>query len=787
MASQQVCGAWSTRGARRPRRRRVCRRQPSIDGNGAALMRQRKSQLAIQHAYSIRDAAPRTFVFWVHAGTRARFEEAYRGIAARLKLPGRDHPEANILQLVYNWLQDEANGAWLMILDNADDVDVFYPKQEPANDRSGSPSTSLTEYLPQTRNGSILITSRNKDTAARLAGGHRNINEIVTFGEDQALRLLRNKLHDTLESEGASELLRTLGYLPLAITQAAAYLNRHAPRLTILEYLDEFHESSKRKNSLLNQDGGDLRRDKSASNSVVTTWQLTFECVRKERPSAAELLSLMSFFNPQAIPEFALQSYNRSAKERTSRVKDLFSLLQQPRNREESDVEVRFNNDLAVLQAYSLVSATAERGVLKMHPLVQHCTTAWLSSTKKAELWKLAFIKLMEREVLSKKPVNWEERKQLVPHIDSFYFGEAGSRLLDRWISLTIDAGDLFFRKGRYNEAAVLYKRALEGKEEKLGEGHLDTLMSVTMLASVLFHQGKYNEAEELYQGVREGYNRELGVHHPRTLNVVNNLASTYRCQGRCKEAEELDVQLLEMRKRVLGEEHQDTLISMGNLALTYMKQGRWIEAEELWVQVLESRKRVLGEGHLETLISMNNLAMTYKEQGRLREAKELGVQVLEIRKMVLGEGHPDTLTSIANLALTYKEQGRLREAKELGVQVLEIRKRVLGEEHPDTLTSIANLALTYKEQGRWREAEEMQVQVLETIKRVLGEGHLDTLTSMSNLAHTWKSQSRNEEAIVLMERCFELQKQILGTHHPYTKSSLNALSQWRMDDLYLI
>lgn len=51
--------------------------------------------------------------------------EAYTNIAARIELPSRDDPEADILRLVYNWLCDERNGRWFMILDNADDDRVF--------------------------------------------------------------------------------------------------------------------------------------------------------------------------------------------------------------------------------------------------------------------------------------------------------------------------------------------------------------------------------------------------------------------------------------------------------------------------------------------------------------------------------------------------------------------------------------------------------------------------------------------------------------------------------------
>ncbi|KAF2731975.1 hypothetical protein EJ04DRAFT_352484, partial [Polyplosphaeria fusca] len=382
-----------------------------------------KSQLAIQYAHSVRDAEPHTFVFWVHAGTQARFEEAYRGIADRLELPERNRQEVNLLQLVCNWLQDETNGKWLMILDNADNMDVFYPKQGHANGRSGSASTSLAGFLPQSRNGSILVTSRNKDAAARLAGGHRSVKEVVMFGQDQALQLLRNKLHDTSSSEGASELLRTLGYLPLAITQVAAYINRHAPRVTVLDYLEDFRRSSRSKESLLNQDAGDLRRDQSASNSVVTTWQLTFECVRKEKRSAADLLSLMSFFNPQAIPNFALRNYDRSMERRIRIARDMFSVLPYLKDRHRSDGEESFLNDVAVLQAYSLVSVTTGKEILTMHPLVQHCTIAWLSSIRKAERWRMAFLELVRREIILKDLGDWEECKQLIPHMDTFHPG----------------------------------------------------------------------------------------------------------------------------------------------------------------------------------------------------------------------------------------------------------------------------------------------------------------------------------------------------------------------------
>jgi hypothetical protein len=62
----------------------------------------------------------------VHGSTTSRFEKIYRNIADRLELPGRYDLKVSVLQLVKDWLCDDANGRWTMVLDNVDDVEVFY-------------------------------------------------------------------------------------------------------------------------------------------------------------------------------------------------------------------------------------------------------------------------------------------------------------------------------------------------------------------------------------------------------------------------------------------------------------------------------------------------------------------------------------------------------------------------------------------------------------------------------------------------------------------------------------
>src|SRR5204862_4047757 len=105
------------------------------------------------------------------------------------------------------------------------------------------------------------------------------------------------------------ELAAALEYMPLAIVQAVAYISQRAPRFSVRQYLEEFRKSDRKKTNLLNYyDGVHLRRDWEAKNSIIITWQISFDYIRQTRPSAANLLSLMSFYDCQGIPEGLLRN-----------------------------------------------------------------------------------------------------------------------------------------------------------------------------------------------------------------------------------------------------------------------------------------------------------------------------------------------------------------------------------------------------------------------------------------------------------------------------------------------
>lgn len=121
-----------------------------------------------------------------------------------------------------------------MIVDNADDPKCFF--KQSADYCIALVARSFSDFLPQSLNGSIVITS------------HRCCRTV-----------------------------QTLDFMPLAITQAAAYISQNAPRITVLKYLHKLRSSDKDRASLLRKDFGDTRRDGTALNSIVATWQV-FSC-----------------------------------------------------------------------------------------------------------------------------------------------------------------------------------------------------------------------------------------------------------------------------------------------------------------------------------------------------------------------------------------------------------------------------------------------------------------------------------------------------------------------------
>ena len=687
----------------------------------------RKSQIAIEYAYRVRDSAPQTSVFWVHASNAARFEKDYREIADKIELPRRYDSSADVLRLVSGWLSDEKNGRWFMILDNADDDDVFFrfdgdTEQVTQAENVTSRKIPLASFLPQTPNGSILVTSRNLAAAMNLVGTHDNVICVEPMGEEDALALLKTRVPFGEPSESdAKALVQALECIPLAITHAAAYIRMREPRVTISTYLKLFRESTANQANLLSgEDARDLRRDHSIQHAAITTWQISFNQIQKIKPAATDLLALISMFDRQGIPEYLLHDNTN---------------------------QLQFEDAVAPLTSFALVRAQVRQQSFEMHRLVQLSTRKWLEQNNQLEKWRKESVRIMARAFPSGEPETWTDCQVLLPHskeVLSYALSDEDKDEVLHWASVARKTWRYLYRRGEYAAAEQIGRAAVEATEKVLGPEHPDTLVDVSNLGSALEGLGKYKEAEAMHRRELEGMEKVLGPEHYNTLTSISKLGSVLERLGKYKEAEAMHQRALEGREKVLGPENPDTLTTVSNFGSVLEGLGKYKEAEAMHQRALEGSEKVLGPEH------------------------------------------PDTLIRVSQLGSILYRFGKYKEAESMHRRALEGSEKVLGPEHHNTLTARAGLASTLWNQGRLEEAEKLEVQILEIIKRVLGQEHPHTLINMNNLAFMWKSLGRNSEALALMDECVQLKEQILGSNHPSTVSSLRILNKWKTENLGL-
>ena len=683
---------------------------------------------------------------------------------------------------MHDWLRNESKGRWVLILDNVDDARFLLDNQPTT---SASVSKPLREYLPQSENSCILITTRSREAALKLVEPY-DVIAVDPMDITHALALFEKKLGVQEDNkEDIAELVTVLEFMPLAIFQAATYIAERAPRCSVRQYLEQFRKSDSKRTSLLDYNGGQLRRDREAKNSIIITWQISFDHIRQTRPSAADLLSLMCFFDRQGIPEALLRSRDKEGNDQGDRKErdDNDEWDGNEVHSSQSSQSDEFEEDVLALRHFSFISVNTDGITFEMHSLVQLATRKWLEAYGQLEKWKRQFVRNLCEYFPPGDYENWVVCQALFPHAKSAATQqpEEQSSLVE-WAKLLYYAAWYAWRRGRVADTEELAAKSAKARKKVYGQDYKDTLSSMHMLALAYSLGGRWDEAEELEVQILETSKRVLGPEHPSTLTSMVNLATTHKDKGQWDDAEKIQIESLQICKRVMGDEHPDTLVSMSNLASTYDRQGRWDDAEKIQIEELQICKRVMGDKHPDTLISMSNLASTYNNQGRWDDAEELGLKVVEARKRVLGDEHPSTLMSMSILASTYGKQGRWDDAEELGLKVVEARKRVLGDEHPDTLGSMSDLGLALSNEGRWDDAEELQVQVMESHKKKLGTEHPDTLTTMNNLAFTWKRQGRNVEAIGLMRECVWLSEHKLGADHPHSISSLQSLADWEAE-----
>jgi tetratricopeptide (TPR) repeat protein len=695
-----------------------------------------KTQIALELAYRVRDRDSQYSVFWVPCTSIATVEQAYMSIAQMLGVHGTSPSETKERLKLY--LSQPSAGKWLLIFDNADESDMWLPGPGPR------------ELIPQSEHGRVIFTSRNQKLAVTLASPH--IVQLSGLDERTAMHILNESLvqKELLNDRKATvDLLSQLAFLPLAIVQAANYINEN--NISLGDYLELLQEHESEVVTLLSESFGDDWRYQDMQNPVATTWLISFQQIQRMDPLAAEYLSVMGCLHPRDIPQSLLPAAPSKKRELEA---------------------------IGLLKAYSFISVSgrSDDACFNLHRLVYLAIRNWLRLNQQMEPYIFRTAGILAERFPTYAAANRPLWRQYLPHALSLIGEKDFREKRQLYLLLLQNIGKCLLSDGRFNEADAIFYDIMTISTDLWGAEHPFTIVMMDWVSYVYQFQQRTSEAEQLQMRSFETLQRKLGLEHLETINRLVALSITYYLQGRLSEAEKMQKQVLDRYTQVLGPTDFGTLFCMERLGRIYESQGRWKEAAALAKEVLTARRRALPPDSSGISEAMQNLAAVYYYQDRLRRAEKLMIRALEAKQHIMGDEHPDTMYCMGRLATIYLDQGRTKKAEELTIKVVEANKRQLGPRHPLTLCSLDKLGVCYSRQKRLAEAEKVQVEVMELRKKFQGPEDPETLNSMEAVAWTWKLLFRRDDAVALMTECVRLRRQVFGPDHPATRYSVYLL-----------
>lgn len=618
---------------------------------------------------------------------------------------------------------------WLLLFDNAPDA------------------ASVQEYLPPAGRGQVLLTTQHG-----LWPETRGL-EVPLLESDVAASFLVNRAGDP-DRQTAADLAVDLGGLPLALEQAAAYIQ--ATGGSLAGYLDLFRQ---RRSDLL------ARGEPTGYRGTVAT-ALTLALSRLEQttPTAARLLRLLACLAAEPVPLSLLLVPPGSA--------GIMENLAAPLVGPPLGDPVTLGDAIAALRRYSLITL-AGHGMVLMHRLVQAAVLDRMGADL-AEEWRQAAAELIEAAVPDNTdpPQNWSECTALLPHaLVALPLESDGMARIANYLG----------ESGSYSAARDLQRQVADARDRLRGADHPATLDAKSSLGYWTRFAGDSAAARDLFAALLPVYERVFGSDHPETLNIRHNIAWAWDPWDPAG-ARDLYAALLPIEERVFGSEHEETLKSRVNLAYWTGKAGDPAGARDLLAEMLPVRERVLGSEHPAVLMTRLNLARWTGEAGDPAGARNMLAELLPVRERILGPEHPDTLSTRHHLARWTGKAGDPGGARDLLAELLPRRERALGSEHFEILKTRHEIARWTGEAGNSVRARDLLSAQLSVEERILGHEHPDTLRTRFNLARWTGEAGDSARARDILADLLPVEERVFGPEHPDTLRTCHEITRWSAD-----
>jgi tetratricopeptide (TPR) repeat protein len=789
-----------------------------------------KTELATEYIH--RNIDKYDIVWWLRAEHHDRVREALIGLAWRLEplRVGTDSSRDRTIATVLEKLQTEG-ASWLLVYDNV--VNPF----------------DVGKYLPASRpEGHIIVTLRQRNWPSTREA---DSVEVSPFTEAEAVSFLRRRVpglatqgawrrssreEDAHRAREAARLAAELGYLPIAVGHAAAYLAETGR--SVDEYLDLFAQNA---HHLLN-----VQTERADPHAPVAgTWALSNELLTDD---ARHLFSLCAFFSPEPI---AVKLF----------LQDVAGIEDPPGLAEFLSSPQRFRAAASQLHRLSLAKVDAARDLIQMHRVVQVVTQGRLREDHNDHF--LAYRDAVDTLLAKSNPRN-PDRSDSDPifdlslqHLESDHRFLRTSNLALR--DLTIDQVRRLHLRGAHAEAMQFGQDALGIWRDRHGEGDLRVLAMAVEVAVAMYRGGRVADAHDLILQIqpflrdysdgdgfkvlllcetihgailrarsqfREALDRDItllsrsevvfGETHERTLNIRNNIAIDYRQLGQFDMALEIDTRTFEDRRRILGPDDQETLLSQATVARDLRGLGEYQESLDIARGVANAFEEARGPENTQWLSASEQFATALRKAGYHWDALQQREQVLQRCRDYLGDDHMGTLTAATNLindrravddligavqlaretydrcqefsaphdllcaaqlnlASALRAAGNVDEALTNDRQAWNGLIGIYGDRHPFTLMATINYATDLGRCGQLGEAIQVGRDTLAKCRQSLGDDHPDTLMATANLAMDQADAGDETGAERQLTDVLSKYAKTLGMEHPEAR----AAAQW--------
>ncbi|KAL9613030.1 MAG: hypothetical protein Q9167_002420 [Letrouitia subvulpina] len=681
---------------------------------------QGKTQIALEMCENLQIQHQFKIILWINARSEDSVVHAFERFAQQMSQKGSHFSDTEakidyVLQRI-----GEIRRPCLLIFDNYDDLENFQ---------------DIRRYFPIEKRHAVFVTSRHEDSV--FLG---DAIPVSAMSSSDAVTLLFERIGQAQNAEDlemAEIIVRRLGFLPLAVSQAGAYIK--SMKIPIRDFMNHYDE---RASSILQQ----VPSIWEYGISIFATWEMSMEQYSKdaiERDHIDQMLLFCAILHHEVLDENFLSHMLRSLQDLPSWTNPF-----QTGNKWDTSKFQQAISKLGRLSLIQILTFKANHFDISIHPMISE----WLKlriapSTLLVNIVNAIAIVACFIQSGSGRKMSFECKRE----IKSYVF----SCLRDLEIA--------------------------EDREHKLLQDRgtaqpttLDQLISAKLvIADFMFENCYYSFTSNLLEGVLHTCEQRDGFNSPKAREAAQKLANCYTQVKRYKEAENMYHRLL----AITGEE------GSCELADCYTAQNRFQAAEDMYLKILTRFENGLGTTHPDTIHCLSQLGICRQQQSSLSKAEQVLREVLHRteEKSIQGSDSQSALTrseavvppwlidraeAFRGLALIYCEREDYPNAEDMFCNSMTVYEQMYGPHNRQVLTNVHNLAVIYNIQDRLSESEEMYHKTLVGYEELYGPEHEMTFKVCHCYGHVLASQYKLLEGACLHQRSWTGLENIHGPEH---------------------